>query len=68
MRHMSEKPRKSFQVPDFKEAKTLKIQVSDESYKALKKQAERKEISISEIVRQIIYEKQEKDQQSRSEQ
>lgn len=63
---MSEKPRKSFLVPDFKEGHFVKSQVSNEAYKYLTEQAKRKEISISEVVRQIIYEKHEKDQQSQS--
>lgn len=66
MSDMSEKPRKSFLVPDFKEGHLVKSQVSNEAYKYLTEQAKRKEISISEVVRQIIYEKHEKDRQSQS--
>jgi macrodomain Ter protein organizer (MatP/YcbG family) len=71
MRSMGEEEKKSrrkpFLVPEFKEAKQVKTTVSDESYRQLEAEAKRKEITMSEVVRQIIYNQQEKKQQSQSE-
>jgi len=62
-----ESRRKPFTVPELKEARQVKTTVSDESYRQLEAEAKRKEVSISEVVRHIIYDKQEKKQQSQSE-
>jgi hypothetical protein len=43
-----------------------KTTVSDESYRQLEAEAKRKEVTISEVVRHIIYDHQEKKQQSQS--
>ena len=67
---MSEEPKKSryepFLVPKFREGKQIKATISDESYKQLEAEAKGKEITISEVVRHIIYDQQEKKQQSQS--
>ena len=61
-----ESRRKPFLVQKLKEAKQVKTTVSDESYRQLEAEAKRKEITVSEVVRHIIYDKQEKKQQSQS--
>jgi len=67
---MGEEPKKSrqkpFLVPEFKEARQVKTTVSDESYRQLEAEAKRKEITVSEVVRHIIYDRQEKKQQTQS--
>ena len=71
VRDLSEEPKKSrhkpFVVPEFKEARQVKTTVSEESYSQLEAEAKRKEITMSEVVRQIIYKQQEEKQRSRSE-
>ena len=70
MRSVSEEPKKSRHKPflnlELKEGKQVKTTISDESYRQLEAEAKRKEITVSEVVRHIIYDKQEKKQQSQS--
>jgi len=61
-----ESRRKPFTSPEFKEARQVKTTVSDESYRQLEAEAKRKEITVSEVVRHIIYDRQEKKQQTQS--
>ena len=71
MRGLSEESKKSRHKPflnlELKEGKQVKTTISDESYRQLEAEAKRKEITVSEVVRHIIYDKQEKKQQSQSE-
>ena len=59
--------RKSFVVPEFKEARQVKTTVSEESFRQLEAEAKRKEVTMSEVVRQIIYKQQEEKERSQSE-
>ncbi len=71
VRDLSEDPKKSrgksFVVPEFREARQVKTTVSEESFRQLEAEAKRKEVTMSEVVRQIIYRQQEEKQRSQSE-
>ena len=57
---------KSFVVPEFKEARQVKTTVSEEFHRQLEAEAKRKEITMSEVVRQLIYKQHEEKQRSQS--